>query len=80
MAEEQRRALAALFAQDAGFKAAIVGATSPQDAVRIAREHGIEASIDDFTMPPGAELGDAELGQVAGGVHPKYGTFTDYTC
>lgn len=67
MGEEQRQALARLFAEDEEFKAAMMGATSVEDAVRIAGEHGIAATVEDFAPPEGVDVSDAELEQAAGG-------------
>lgn len=67
MGEEQRQALARLFAEDEAFKAAMAAATSVEDAVNIAGEHGVDASVEDFTPPDGEELSDPELETVSGG-------------
>ena len=67
MGEEQRQALARLFAEDEAFKTAMASATNADDAVRIAREHGVEASAEDFMRQDGAELSDAELETASGG-------------
>ncbi len=69
MGDEQRQALARLFAEDEAFKAAMSEATSVEDAVRVAGKFGIAATAEDFTGSGGAELGDAELGRAAGGTH-----------
>ena len=63
MGEGQRQALARLLSEDGAFKAALSAATSIDDAVRIAREHGVEASAEDFAQPRGAafDLSDAEI-------------------
>lgn len=66
MGEEQRQALARLIAENQEFKAAISGAASVEDAVRIAGDHGIEAGVEDFGLPEGS-LSDAELENVSGG-------------
>lgn len=66
MGDEQREALARLFVEDEGFKAAIMGATSVDDAIRVAGEHGIDATAEDFA--PQGPLGDSELEAVSGGI------------
>lgn len=66
MGDEQRQALTRMFAEDEAFKAAIMGATSVEDAVTIAREYGVEATADDLAPAQGA-LSDAELEDAAGG-------------
>ena len=75
MGDEQRRALARLFAEDEGFKAAMLGATSVEEAVRIAGEHGIDAAADDIAPEQGT-LSEAELEEVGGG-SPNF-TVTSY--
>ena len=77
MGEEQRQALAELFAQDEGFKAAMVRATSVSEAVRIAGEYGLTVTADDFGLPEGAELSDTELEAVPGAGGP-WRTLADY--
>ena len=67
MGEEQRQALARLFAEDEAFKTALASAGSVDDAVRVAREYGVEASVGDFTPLEGAELSDEELEAASGG-------------
>lgn len=66
MGEEQRQALARLFAQDEGYKAAIMQAASVEEAVRISREHGIDAAAEDFATADG-ELSDDALTNASGG-------------
>ena len=66
MGEEQRQALARLLADDEAFKTALASATSIEDAVRIAREHGVDATVDDFTVHS-HDLSDADLEAASGG-------------
>lgn len=66
MGEEQRQALARLFAEDEAFKAAMASAASVEDAVRIAREHGVEVSVEDFAPLEGSDLDDVELESASG--------------
>ena len=68
MGQEQRQALARLFAEDEEFRTAIMGATSADDAVRIVGEHGIVLTPEDFSAPAGGELSESELDLAAGGV------------
>ncbi len=72
MGEEQRQALARLFTEDEAFKAALMGSSSLDEMLRIAREHGIAATAEDFARPEGRPLSDAELEGVAGGLFPFY--------
>ena len=67
MGEVQRQALARLFAEDEAFRSAIRAATSVEDAVRIAGEHGVTVSAEDLAPPEGAQLSDAELELASGG-------------
>lgn len=69
MGDEQRQELARLFTESDEFKAAILRATSVEDAVRIAGEYGIPATAEDFDKPDWAELSDAELEGVGGGYY-----------
>lgn len=72
MGEQQRQELARLFSEDEEFKAALMSVSSLDEMVRIAREHGIAATAEDFARPEGRPLSDAELEGVAGGVLPFY--------
>jgi hypothetical protein len=66
-------------AEDEELRAALVGATSRDDVVRIAGQYGVEldgSEVDAEYELSGSDVDDADLDGV-GGWHPKYGTFTD---
>ena len=65
MGEEQRQALVRLFAEDESFKAAIIAATSVDDAVRIDSDFGVYATVEDFGLAD-EQLTDVELEGVGG--------------
>lgn len=67
MDEGQRQALARLVREDDGFRSAMNGATSAEETIRIASEHGIEVTVEDLTKPPPDELSATELDLAAGG-------------
>ena len=73
MGEEQRRALARLFAENEDFTAAMTAATSVDDAVRIAGQFGVAATAEDFAPPDADELADSQLEAAAGG-YPVFQT------
>ena len=66
MAESDVQQLVEAAAQDADLKLALVAATSPADAVRIANEKGIAVTLEDLTLKAG-QLSEAELEGVSGG-------------
>lgn len=66
MAESDLQQLAQALTEDADLKAAVEGATSPEDVVRIANDKGIALTLDDLT-PKIGELSEAELETVSGG-------------
>ena len=66
MGEEQRQALARLFAEDEAFRTALASVASIEDAVRIAQEHEIGATAEDFRVPSD-DLSDADLEAASGG-------------
>lgn len=68
MSEEQRQALEQLIKQDEGFHSAMMRATSIEEAVRIAGEHGIAATAEDFRSPDDRELSETELELASGGI------------
>ena len=67
MGDSRVQAVAALMAQDQAFRTALLGASTVDDAIRIAGEHGIEATAEDFAPPGGADLSDADLEGASGG-------------
>lgn len=67
MGEEQRQELARLFAESEEFKAAIMGAASVEEAVRIAGHYGVDVTAEELERRQSAELGDAELDVATGG-------------
>lgn len=62
-----RLSWARMFEGDEGLKAAILGTTSVEDAVRTAGDCGIRASAEDFAVPQEDQPSDAELENAAGG-------------
>ena len=69
--------------QDDVLRAELTAATSRDEVLRIATARGIELTEADLLAMETAtdvEVTDDDLEAAAGGTHPKYGTFTDYTC
>ena len=83
MPQDQIDALVARLASDSGFAAALAAATSAQDALRIAAEHGFDVTPAELaTATAEGELSDKELEAVAGGTDTTYRmpTFTCAPC
>lgn len=70
MGDEQSQALERMLAEDEAFRAAITAAGSVDEAVRIAREHGIEVTVEDFDLSP-ITLSDTDLERASGGKYPS---------
>lgn len=66
MAESDVQQLAQALTEDADLKAAVEGAATREDVVRIANEKGIAITLDDLTRKAD-ELSDAELESASGG-------------
>ncbi len=82
MTRDSLRRLADLAEADDELMAALRGASSPEEVVLIAGQHGVRIEASDIGTDPGGqdpELSDADLATAAGGWHPKYSTF-DYSC
>ena len=82
MTSDSLRRLQSLAEADDELMTALRGATTWDEVVRIAAQHGIELEASELGTDPDlsdAELSDADLESAAGGVHPKYSTF-DYSC
>lgn len=77
MAGDAVRRLWALAETDGELMAAMRAATSREDVVRIAAQHGIE--LDPSEPLTADEWSDAELDTAAGGWHAKTGTVS-YSC
>lgn len=71
MAETAMQQLAQACSEDADLKAALDGATTPDDVVRIANERGIALTLDDVTRKDG-ELTEADLELASGGTYNTY--------
>ena len=68
MSQEQIDALVARLNSDAGFASALGAAASPDDAVRIAADHGFTLTAGELAGANAErELDDAELEGVSGG-------------
>ena len=68
MPQDQIDALIARLASDPAFAASLTAATTPEDAQRIAAEHGFDVSPSELASATSdGELSDADLAEVAGG-------------
>ena len=68
MSQDQLDALIARLASDAAFASALDAATTPEDAQRIAAEHGFDVTPTELTAASSeSQLSDAVLEGVAGG-------------
>ncbi|MCX6433781.1 MAG: Nif11-like leader peptide family RiPP precursor [Actinobacteria bacterium] len=77
MSQDQLDALIARLASDPAFAAALGAATTPEDAQRIAAEHGFDVTPSELDAVSVDELSDAVLEGVAGGDRP---TLIGYNC
>ncbi|MEI8082604.1 MAG: Nif11-like leader peptide family natural product precursor [Actinomycetes bacterium] len=66
MAEEQLSAFTAKVQEDPALQNALRAATSADQVVAIAADHGFTITTDDLT-PPDVDVSDAELQEAAGG-------------
>lgn len=64
--------------QDETLREGLLNARSPEEVARVATQHGVAVSAEDFRRYQGqaasAELTDAELEATAGGVRQWYGS------
>ena len=80
MTSDSLKRLWSLAEADDELTAALRAADTREDVVRIAGQHGIELDASELgtdVLLSDADLDDADLGSIAGGSHPKYGTFTE---
>ena len=71
MTQEARAAVVAAYQSDPAFKAALDGAGSLEETVRIANEHGYAVAIEDLQSADD-ELSDDQLEVASGGTGPRY--------
>lgn len=80
MTTDALRQLQDLARTDDQVLAAVRAATTPDEVVLIAQQHGIDLDVSELaavTEVQDTELSDAELEEAAGGWHSKTGTFSD---
>lgn len=76
MSQDQIEALVARLASDPMFSSALGAATTPQDAERIAAEHGFDVTAGELaSIASDGDLSDADLESVSGGTQTY-----NYTC
>ncbi len=69
MSQDQLDALIARLASDAAFVSALDAAATPEDAQRIAAEHGFDVTPSELADASSVgDLSDADLAAVSGGI------------
>lgn len=77
MSQDQIDALVARLASDPAFASALDSAPTPEDAQRIAAEHGFDVTTGELAAAStDSELSDADLEAVSGGTVGGDGGFT----